>query len=43
MKSDRFLALSNSALKVVSGENYSTVGIILEGNNEFAVETRMAK
>ena len=28
MAIDRFLALSNSALKMVSGENYSKVGII---------------
>ena len=33
MTSDRFLALSNSALKVVSGKNYSRVGIILELSN----------
>ena len=43
MTSDQFLALSNSALKEVSGKNYSKVGIILEVNNEIAVETRMSK
>ena len=43
MTSDRFLALSNSALKVVSGNNHYKVGIILEVNNEFVVETLMAK
>ena len=31
MASDRFLALSNSALKVLS-KNYSKVGIILDVN-----------
>ena len=34
MTKDRFLALSNSALKMASGKNYSEVGIILEVNNE---------
>ena len=42
MTSDRFLALSYSALKVVS-KNYSKVGIILEVNNEVVVQTRMVK
>ena len=42
MRIDRFLALSNSALKVVRGENYSKVGIILEVNNK-VVKTSMAK
>ena len=39
MTSDRFLALINSTLKVVSGKNYSKVGIILEVNNEVVVKT----
>ena len=39
MTSDRFLALSNSALKKVSGKNYSKVGIILKVNNEVVAET----
>ena len=39
MTSDQFLVLSNSALKEVSVKNYSKVGIILEVNNEIAVET----
>ena len=43
MTSYRFSALGNSALKVVSGKNYSTFGIILEVNNEVLVETCMAK
>ena len=42
MASDRFLVLSNSALKVLS-KNYSKVGIILDVNNEVVVETWMAK
>ena len=43
MTSDRFLALNNSALKVVIGENYSKVGIALEVNNEVVVEAWLAK
>ena len=43
MTSDRFLALSNSALKVFSGKNYSKVRIIFEVNNEVVVEAWMAK
>ena len=39
MTSDRFLALSNSAFKVVSGKNYLKFGIILGVNNEDVVET----
>ena len=38
MTSDRFLALSNSALKVLIG-NYSKIGVVLEVNNEVLVET----
>ena len=37
------LSLNNSTLKVVSGKNYSKVGIILEVNNEAVVETWMVK
>ena len=40
---DRFLALSNSTLKVVGGKSYSKFGIILEVNNEVVVKPRMAK
>ena len=39
MTSDQFLALSNSALKVLKGKNYSKVWIILDINNEVVVET----
>ena len=39
MTSERFLALSISALKVVNGKNYTKVGIILEVNTEFPLET----
>ena len=39
MTSNRFLVLVNTALKVVSGKNYSEAGIILEVNNEVVVET----
>ena len=42
MAGDPFLALSNSALKVLS-KNYSKVGIILDVNNEVVVETWIAK
>ena len=38
MTGDQFSALSKSGLKVVSGKNYSKVGIILEVNNEVVVE-----
>ena len=43
MTRDRFLALSNSTLKVVGGKSYSKFGIILEVNNEVVVKTCMAK
>ena len=43
MTRGHFLALSNSALKVVSGKKYSKVGIILEVNNDVAVERWIAK
>ena len=43
MPSGRFFGLSNSALKVVSGKNYSKVGFILEVNNEVVVETWIVK
>ena len=43
MTRDRFLALSNSVLKEVSGKNCSKVGIILEVNSGVVVETLMAK
>ena len=39
MTSDRFLALSNSALKVVSEKNYPKVGIIFGVNSKVLVET----
>ena len=39
MISDRFLALNNIALKVVSVKKYSKVWIILEVNNEVVAET----
>ena len=39
MTIDRFLALSNSALKVVIRKSYSNVEIILEVNNVIVVET----
>ena len=38
-----FLALTKSVLKIVSGKDYSKVGILLEVNNEVVVETCMAK
>ena len=38
MTSNRFSTLSNSALKVVNGKNYSKVENILEVNNDVAVK-----
>ena len=38
MTRDRFLALSNSTLKVLSGKSYSRFGIILEVNNTVVLE-----
>ena len=44
MKSDWFLALSNSASKVVPiGKNYSKVGVVLRVNNDVVVKTWMTK
>ena len=37
--SNRFLVLSNCALKVVNGKDYSKIGIILEVNNKVVAET----
>ena len=38
MTSNQFSTLSNSALKVVNGKNYSKVENILEVNNDVVVE-----
>ena len=39
MTSDRFLALNNLALKVVSAKKHAKVAGFLEVNNEVVVET----
>ena len=43
MTSNQFSTLSNSALKVVNGKNYSKVENIFEVDNDVVVKTWMTK